>query len=209
MSGVPVFAFDFDGVLVDSAAAYVQAVNRAGGELGASRRLSVAELAAMEDYRHGCSAERIGLPASALSAYSEALRRHFHVAQARARLHPGMAPVLAEAAAHGGVVVVSANAREVIEPALRRFGAGAPPIYAGRGRAGKAEVLAALAQRARVLMVGDTLSDCRAAAEAGVGCVAVAWGWQGAGVLRRAGVPVVSSARALRAQMAHWRRSAR
>ncbi|MGB0866828.1 MAG: HAD family hydrolase [Granulosicoccaceae bacterium] len=204
MRHTKLIAFDFDGVIVDSASTYVQSINHVGQCLGANKLLSIDQLALMPDYRHQFSAEMIELPRQQFSAFSEQLSLRFHRVQERAKLHRAMGLLLANCLKRGEVVILSANEQRVIEMALSELALDSIPIYARCGREAKANVLADLAQRARVLMVGDTLSDCRAAASAGVDCVSVAWGWQGRERLLEAKVPLMASVEELHHWLVHW-----
>ena len=199
-----VFAFDFDGVIVDSAPAYVRAINTVGEQLGATRQMDTELLSCMPEYLHQRSAELIGLPESKLAQFSEGLREVFHQEQACLDLRYDMGPLLLALQKNGSVVMVSANEQAVIESALIQLDVSVQNVYAGHGRVGKATVLSQLAQSARVVMIGDTLSDCHAAAAAGVECVAVSWGWQGAELLSHAGVPVVHNSEALQLWLELW-----
>lgn len=199
-----VFAFDFDGVIVDSGPAYVRAINTVGELLGATRPMNTELLSRMPEYFHQRSAELIGLPESKLEQYSAGLREVFHQEQARPDLIHEMGPLLRGLQESDTVVMVSANEQAVIESALNRLGVSVQNVYAGQGRAGKATVLSALAQSAEVVMIGDTLSDCHAAATAEVACVAVSWGWQCAELLSGASVPVVHSCDELQLCLEQW-----
>lgn len=199
-----VFAFDFDGVIADSGPAYVRAINTVGQRLGATRQMNTELLSRMPEYFHQRSAELIGLPESKLEQYSAGLREIFHQEQAHPDLIHEMGPLLCALQESGSVVMVSANEQGVIESALKRLGVAVQSVYAGHGRAGKATVLSALAQNAEVVMIGDTLSDCHAAATAEVACIAVSWGWQCAELLSGAGVPVVHNCGELRLYLEQW-----
>lgn len=204
MTASVVFAFDFDGVIVDSAPAYAQAINTVGRELGATRQMDTELLSRMPEYLHQRSAELIGLPESKLEQFSAGLREVFHQVQACPDLIHDMGPLLRGLQESGSVVMVSANEQGVIESALNRLDVSVKNVYAGHGRAGKATVLSDLAQNAEVVMIGDTLSDCHAAATAEVACVAVSWGWQCAELLSSASVPVVHSCDELQLWLEQW-----
>lgn len=203
MNARPTFAFDFDGVIADSAPTYVQAINKVGRQLGATQQMNTQILAAMPEYLHHRSAELIGLPSAQLASFSAGLREAFHQHR-QVVLHSAMGPVLSTLQSLGSVVVVSANEQAVIASALAQLGVSVQGIHAGKGREGKAAVLAELARRSRVVMVGDTLSDCQAAAAASVDCVAVSWGWQGRALLAGAGVPVLHSSELLEEWLRQW-----
>jgi len=204
MSTPLVFAFDFDGVIVDSAPAYVRAINTVGQRHGAKHSLDLAQLSRMPEYFHRRSAQLIGLPEEALESYSAGLRQEFHQTSTRAELHKDIAPLLTELQQRGSVMVVSANDSDVIGAALEQLEVSVQGVYAGCGRDAKAQVLEQLALTARVVMIGDTLSDCHAASQAGVACVAVGWGWQCSELLASSGVPVVENRRALAKWLQLW-----
>ena len=203
MSTSVVFAFDFDGVIADSAKAYARAINAVATPLGATRQMTTGLLAEMPEYRHQHSADVVGLPTNCQEVFSEGLRDYFHQPQS-VSLHDAMGPVLSALKDHGEVVLVSANDEAVIRLALSELQVRADCVYGGRGKAAKADVLGELAERSRVIMVGDTLSDCGAAEQAGVDAIAVSWGWQSATLLLQAGVPVVHTPADLQAALMQW-----
>lgn len=201
-----VFAFDFDGVIADSGPAYVRSINSVGQRLGATRQMSTEQLSRMSAFFHQRSAELIGLPEAKFDQFSASLREVFHQEQTCPGLQQEMGPLLCGLQKIGTVVIVSANEQRVIESALERLGVSVQHIYAGQGQAGKADVLSALAQNAEVVMIGDTVSDCRAAALAEVACVAVSWGWQCAELLSHAGVPIAHNCGELQRCLGLWLR---
>ena len=203
MSNTLVFAFDFDGVISDSAQAYVDAINSVSVKLGASHPMTLESLASMPDYKHAHSATLTGVPLEHLSAYSDGLREYFHQ-QPDLTLIAAIAPLLQQLAGLGSVVVVSANEHGVIETALNTLAVKVDGIYAHHGREQKTAVLKQLQTDARVLMVGDTLNDCYAAEAAGVDMVAVSWGWQARDLLLSAGVPVVDNVEQLKRWVLAW-----
>lgn len=203
MTQARVFAFDFDGVIADSAPAYVAAINAAAEPLGATRRMDLQMLADMPAYAHALSARQVGLSEARTAQYSAALREHFH-RQAAPPLHRCMGAVLERLSTAGEVIVLSANAEAAIAAALTDLGVQPTAVYAGRAASAKAEVLKLLSERAKVVMVGDTLADCHAARDAGVAAVAVAWGWQSEPLLASAGVPVMANAVDLEAWLLAW-----
>lgn len=206
MNKTSVFAFDFDGVIADSAQAYVNAINSVAVNLGATRQMSCELLAGMRDYRHAHSAALIGVAESQLPRYSQGLRDYFHQ-YSEYSLVTAMGPLLQRLSPLGSVVVLSANEQTVIEAAIAELDVAVDDIYAGHGREDKARVLTRLAAEARVLMIGDTLSDCDAAANAKVDAVAVSWGWQGCELLTEARVPIVDSPVQLQQWILDWCRA--
>ncbi len=203
MTATVVFAFDFDGVIADSAEAYARAINAVATPLSATRQMTTQLLAEMPEYRHQHSADVVGLPANCHGEFSKGLRDYFHQPQS-VPLHRAMGPVLTALQDHGDVVLVSANDEEVIRLALSELQVRVEHVYGGRGKTAKAAVLGEVAERNRVIMIGDTLSDCGAAEEGGVDAIAVSWGWQSATLLTQAGVPVVHTPAELQDALMQW-----
>lgn len=203
MKAKPIFVCDFDGVIADSAPAYVDAINIAAQSLGASRLMTLDLLATMPSYQHVRSAQLLGLEEHSLDQFSQALRMEFH-RQSESPLHLAMRPVLCEMKNMGRLVLLSANEHHVLQGALDSWQMADVDIFPQRGEAAKTQKLEELSRSYRVVMIGDTLNDCRAAAAAGVHCIAVTWGWQCAELLQSAGVPMAQTSEQLLLHLRAW-----
>lgn len=120
-------------------------------------------------------------------------------------LFPGIAELLREldvAGVEWGIL--TSNGHQLVRAALERAGAPEPGwLETGLGLGGKTSRLRRMARRLEVppgelLLVADELRDLDAARAAGVGMIAVGWGFSSPEALERAGAVVVRDVPALR-----------
>jgi phosphoglycolate phosphatase len=125
----------------------------------------------------------------------EAMRRTadvLRVTMAALRPFPLMPEVMADLAEARHLVIVTSNARDVVELFLKRRGivgvAEVAGAEAGRSKVAKVEALIArFPGQADYWFVGDTAGDMREARLAGATPLGVAWGWHGREQLEAAG----------------------
>ncbi|GAB0149701.1 HAD family hydrolase [Marichromatium sp. PS1] len=175
--------FDFDGTLVDSTEAALEALARVGPAFGCDGL----DRAAVERLR-GLHAREIvqtlGIPAYRVPGFVARMRREMRAGLLATPPVPGWTEALEALAARGlRLGVLSSNASESLAAYLARY-----PlphldfVVGGAALFGKSRALRRLAARerlrpARMLYVGDELRDLEAARAAGTGFVAVGWGY--------------------------------
>ncbi|MBK1710468.1 HAD family hydrolase [Marichromatium gracile] len=175
--------FDFDGTLVDSTEAALEALARVGPAFGCAGL----DRAAVERLR-GLHAREIvqtlGIPAYRVPGFVARMRREMRAGLLATPPVPGWTETLEALAARGlRLGVLSSNASESLAAYLARY-----PlphldfVVGGAALFGKSRALRRLAARerlrpARMLYVGDELRDLEAARAAGTGFVAVGWGY--------------------------------
>jgi phosphoglycolate phosphatase len=184
---------DFDGTLADTFPWFCGVLNDVADRYG-FRRVAEHETERLRGLGARAIIAHLGVPRWKLPA----IARHMHGLAARdiaqVRLFPGIDAMLAALEA-GGVplAVVSSNTEANFRRALGPRTAGRIGDYAcGASLFGKARRLRAVIRRSgvapgAVLSVGDEIRDAEAAAEAGCGFGAVAWGYTRADALAALG----------------------
>lgn len=187
--------FDWDGTLIDSAAAIVECIQQAARDMGLQvpgreRARHVIGLGLHDSLRHAVP----DLPEERTLEFVASYRREFLAREDRMRLFPGVQELLDELRARGhALAVATGKSRRGLERALDACGV--RPYFAASRCADESEpkphpaMLRELMQAldavpAQALMVGDTSHDLRMAAAAGVDCVAVCYGAHAEGDLR-------------------------
>ena len=179
--------FDWDGTLLDSAAAIVEAIGAACADLGLTRPTA-------EQARHVIGlglrdALRLvapDLPEARYPQMAERYRHHYLARDHELRLFTGAAELVADLAAAGFLLAVATGkSRFGLQRALQSSGLGA---YFQASRCADEcfskphpQMLLELMSELSVvpektLMIGDTTHDLQMARNAGVDCLAVAYG---------------------------------
>jgi phosphoglycolate phosphatase len=180
-----VLLFDFDGVLADTRDDLLFFAARVSAQLGYPRQPTPADLEALELMNFDEFARQLQIPETQVKEFS---RRSVELFMSRSQppdLFPGLGPVIKRISAVHSAGIVTANTSgvvrgfldyheltpcfkvivgadapgskpEKIKTALRKFGVAGEFVY----------------------MIGDAVSDIRAARQAGVKSIAVTWGHQ-------------------------------
>lgn len=186
-------AFDFDGVLADSLDRFLEHAEKVAATLGYSRSPSRQDLDALDQMKVVDFARQINLPEAVVYQFTQDVYDRIEDGQETIILFDGMQEVLEQAVSDFHVSIVTANREPVVEAFLKRYGLEDQihGIYGGEDGWSKAEKLMAYARSVQipmkhVFMVGDAVSDVRAAQEAGAKSIAVTWGGQTFGRLATA-----------------------
>ncbi len=198
--------FDLDGTLVDSSGDLIAAANATLARAGRAGRLDPARDQGVSG-RGGKAMLRLGLERSGIGeaereAETEALYHPFladyeKTLAARTRLFPGVEACLDRLASEGWALAICTNKPERMAVALLdalgvlgRFaavlGADSLPVRKPDPRPYAAAVANAGGEIARSFLVGDTETDRKTAAAAGVRVALVAFGPEGEGLSRLA-----------------------
>jgi phosphoglycolate phosphatase len=190
--------FDWDGTLVDSAAAIAECIQLAALDMNLpvpdrERASHVIGLGLHDSLRHAVPT----LPESGYEEFIEHYRRHFRAREETMGLFPGVPALLEDLRGRGHrLALATGKSRRGLERALAASGIGA--LFAA-SRCGDEtlpkphpamllELMRELAVGPEAsLMIGDTSHDLLMAASAGVGAVAVASGAHAAESLRACG----------------------
>lgn len=199
----PIVVFDLDGTLADTSADLIAAANACFRAMGHGDLLS-READALTAFQGGRAMLRLGLtrigaPDEALvdaqypvllAAYAEGIDTH-------TRLYPGVVPALEALREAGYATAICTNKPEGLAETLvtrlgirplfdSLIGADTLPTRKPDPAPYHAAVVQAGGDPARSLLVGDTETDRKTAQAAGVPCVLVSFGPEGAGVTRLA-----------------------
>ncbi|MBK1722001.1 HAD family hydrolase [Thiocystis violacea] len=177
------FCFDFDGTLVKSMDAAFNAFQRVGPELGC-KPLTRDELLAMRGMHVREVIREMGIPFYRVPRLAKRMRKAMRAELMETPPVDGIAEVLEQLAARGHRIgVLSSNARDSVEEYAERYGLGGFSfVIGGAALLKKESALRQLLRHERldprqVLYVGDEVRDVEAARAAGVGAVAVDWGY--------------------------------
>ena len=186
--------FDWDGTLLDSAAAIVAAVQAACRDLGQpepsdEHARQAIGLGLAESLQHSAP----GLPIDSYPQMAERYRHHYLAADHQLRLFAGATELLAGLSAEGYLLAVATGkSRKGLNRAMEHSGLG---VYFSASRCADEcfskphpqmldELMAEFAvPPERTLMIGDTTHDLQMAINAGVAGVAVDYGAHSASVL--------------------------
>jgi phosphoglycolate phosphatase len=180
-----ILIFDFDGVLADTRDDILRFAEIVCAQLGHPCQATPEDLDALEEMSFDSLARRLGLPEDKVSAFTE---RSFALFNARKRppgIVAGVAEVMARLAADCKMGIVSGNNSDTVHSFLDHHGL-APfidVVLTANDPGSRAEKIVQVAERlnqpgAEVYVIGDAVSDIRAARQASVKSIAVTWGHQ-------------------------------
>ncbi len=187
--GKPLYIFDFDGVIADSLSLCLQACEYAASQYGCQLRLERDCWEFLDEVTFEAMARSLGFEDEMVEGFAG----HVFAYNRRATPPPvfaGMGEALSELSTCGELVVVSANHSGMIAGSLAAAGLAdmVTQVIGGEIPGSKSVKLARLLSASSVAaedswMVGDGVSDIRAAHESGCRAAAVSWGWQSPGRL--------------------------
>lgn len=187
--GKPLYVFDFDGVIADSLSLCLQACEYAAGQYGRMLQLDRNCWELLDEVTFEAMARSLGFEDEMVEGFAG------HVFAYNRRATPpavfaGMHDALPALAASGELVVLSANHSRMISGTLAAAGLmdTVTQVIGGETPGSKSVKLEGLLAATSVAaedswMIGDAVSDIRAAHEVGCRAAAVSWGWQSPGRL--------------------------
>ncbi|MBI6630459.1 HAD family hydrolase [Pontibaca salina] len=172
--------FDFDGVLADSLQTCLAACHIAARAQGADLSFGADTFATLNPLTFEALAEQHGLNPE---QFAQDVAAAVSAADAPSPVFEDLGNTLDRLAGHHDLAVVSASDSRVIRSVLAEAGLDRlfQQIVGGDTAGTKAEkiaVLVAAAPPGPHAMIGDAVSDILAARAAGIGAIAVSWGWQ-------------------------------
>jgi phosphoglycolate phosphatase-like HAD superfamily hydrolase len=177
--------FDFDGVLGDTLDDLLAFAKEACQEIGLSCHPAPADLDALDPMSIPQYGRRLGVPEEQVGHFTRLVLDRFRSKRKPPRLFDGMRDVLDRLSANSALAIVTGNTSSLVEMFLRVHG-----LQTHFARVVGAEIPGTRAEKIRALiddlgasnetacLVGDSISDVRAAREAGITSVAVTWGHQ-------------------------------
>lgn len=187
-----ILIFDFDGVLADSLAPMLSYAGQVCRELGIATSPTISDLEALEKMEFSAFALQLGIPDEQIETF---VTRNFELFTEREeplQIKPGMKTVVSKLAEDNILTIITGNSCRVVEKFLEAYGMRSEfqTVLCAEHEGTRLEKILIIknqysAQNAELYMIGDAVSDIRAAGEAGVKSLAVAWGHQSKGKLIR------------------------
>ncbi|MCF7847248.1 MAG: HAD family hydrolase [Kiritimatiellales bacterium] len=178
------FAFDFDGVIVDSLDHNISLMNRAANEQGLPGLFNRAKVGACDTMSWEFVARRCGVPENLFEPYSKCLFELLLSVPPETRLFEGIPGVLRSARALGRMVVVTSNFESLTHDVLTANGLDdvVERVIGAETSRCKTDKLRLASETfgvplADTVKIGDCISDIMHAHEAGVRSIAVGWGF--------------------------------
>ena len=172
--------FDYDGVIVDSLAAFRAALAAACAPIRPGMMERDDEFLGLFDDNMYEGLVRAGVPKDRLPALVQRLADRLAAVNDSLRLFDGARDMLQTLAADHAVYIITSNVSHVVEAVLSREGIVVRDVLGADKGAGKvAKIQATIARHAGLdaYYVGDTLGDMIEGRAAGARTIAAAWGW--------------------------------
>ena len=182
--------FDFDGVLADTLADMLYFAQEVCDELGVKHTVIETDLSELEVMSFATLGQACGTPDELVDEFVRRCTGKFAARKSPPAIFDGLAEVVRKLAESHVLAVVTGNTEGNVRAFLEEHGLEGcfRAVYGLDIPSSKVEkILMAkshcAAEGEMVFMVGDSLSDIRAAKEAGVKSIAVGWGHQSVGRL--------------------------
>jgi phosphoglycolate phosphatase len=179
--------FDFDGVLADTLLDLIQFGQEACDKLGIKHIVKKDDLSNLEVMSFTSYGQACGVPDQLVDEFVQICLKRIAEKKSPPAIFKGVSKVVRRLASNNTLAVITTNSSLNVNAFLidhgldgyirAVYGVDSPGSKAQKISAAR-ELLSAERKREPVLMVGDSLSDIRAAKEASVISVAVTWGHQ-------------------------------
>lgn len=177
--------FDYDGVLADTLDDLISIGQAVCNELGVHHTATPQDLNVLEVMSFATYGRQLEVPEPLIDEFVRRSLERFARKDSPPEIFDGLAEIIRELAASHVLGIVTTNSALNVNLFLAKHGLREcfQVIYGVETPGTKAEKISKAqkqfaAQHEPVLMIGDSLSDMRAAREAGVTSVAVSWGHQ-------------------------------
>jgi len=177
--------FDFDGVLADTLADMLRFAQQVCDELGVKHKVIETDLSELEVMSFATLGQACGMPDELVDEFVRRCTGKFAAKKSSPAIFDGVAEVVRDLAESHLLVVVTENTKGTVGAFLKENGLEGCfcAVYGLDMPGSKVEKILmakshSAAEGETVFMVGDSLSDVRAAKEAGVKSIAVIWGHQ-------------------------------
>jgi len=182
---VTLIIFDFDGVLADTLDDMLRFALDTCVELGIQRIPTPADLASLETMSFVEYGRQLGVPSHLLDKFTDGCFKRFGQRSRPPKIFDGMKQVVEQLSRNNTIAVVTGNTTQTVENFLDAHGLRGcvRGIFAVDQPGSKPEKIQSasrqLAKQGDVTyVVGDAVSDIRAARDASVKSIAVGWGHQ-------------------------------
>jgi phosphoglycolate phosphatase len=179
--------FDFDGVLADTLNDLLQFGQEACDELGVKHIVKKDDLSNLEDMSFASYGRACEVPEHLVDEFVQSCFKRFAEKKSPPAIFSGMSKIVRRLAVNNTIAIVTTNSSQNVNAFLIEHGLGGcvDAVYGVDLPGSKAQKISiawdqfsADTKRESVFMVGDSLSDIRAAKMASVMSIAVAWGHQ-------------------------------
>lgn len=180
-----ILIFDFDGVLADSLQPMLTYAGQVCQELGYPCEPTQADLEALERMEFSEFGRQLGIPEAKIGAF---VTRNFELFSSREdslRITPGMESVIQALAERAILAIVTGNSSKVVGKFLEKYAIKDKfrIVLSGEDEGNRVEKILKVISlnsgaNGEVYMIGDAVSDIRAAREAGIISIAIGWGHQ-------------------------------
>ena len=184
--------FDYDGVIADTFADMIRFAQEACDELGVDHNVIPTDISGLEVMSFAVFGQTCGVPKELTGEFVDRCTQKFAEKPTPPLIFNGMQDVIRELAKGNILAMVTGNTTENVNTFLAHHGLQDcfQAIYGVNMSGSKAEKITMSkrqfeAGKDACFFVGDSLSDIRAAQEAGVRSVAVGWGHQQLELLRK------------------------
>lgn len=187
-----ILIFDFDGVLADSLQLMLQFAKQACTEVGFPCDPTRSDLEALDTMEFTAYGSQLGIPRNKIDAFVSRSLELFNTREQPLPIFPGMEKVVVQLAGSAKLALITGNSRIVVSKFLRvyRLEDEFQIVLTTEDPGNRVEKILTLKMlddnlEGESYLIGDAVSDIRAARKTGVKSVAVGWGHQSMSKLRK------------------------
>lgn len=196
---IQLIAFDFDGVIVDSLLHNIRITNKACHQFGSKQEVTVAALQEINEMSFDAVAEYIGVPRENFKPCLELINQQLVETYDDLLPFPGIEQAIRILADTGKqLIIVTHNTEFAVNAFLEKYDLVScfDLVLGAETKGEKPEKLAKGLKELDMtpemaIMIGDSVGDIHSAIEASVRPLGVAWGFQKADRLSKAGAEVI------------------
>ncbi|MBK6647867.1 MAG: HAD family hydrolase [Anaerolineales bacterium] len=184
--------FDYDGVLADTLDDLIHFGQEACNQLGVKHVVTKEDLSNLEVMSFATYGRACGVPESLIDKFVKISLNLFAEKESPPAIFDGLSEVISHLSAHHKLAIVTTNTSQNVHAFLAKHGLDSlvHAVYGVDTPGSKAQKISIARERfveneEAVFMIGDALSDVRAAKEAGVSSIVVTWGHQSLETLLR------------------------
>lgn len=185
MTNYPVCIFDFDGVLADTLPNMIEYSAQACEIIGFPCKPTRADLDALENMTFADLGRQLGLPEESIGEFTHQVIALFAANVTPFPTFPGMPEIIREIPQEIPLGIVTGNTAQAVNLFLRKYGldkrfALIIDVHANGTRAEKIlQIAQAIGQPdSSIILIGDAISDIRAARQIKAKVISVTWGHQ-------------------------------
>lgn len=186
--------FDYDGVLADTLDDLINFGQEACNRLGVQHVVTKDDLSNLEVMSFATYGRACEVPEHLIDEFVKISLRLFAEKASPPAIFDGLSEVIQHFSTKHKIAIVTTNSSQNVHAFLTQHGLVSlvHAVYGVDTPGSKAQKIALARERfakngAAVFMIGDALSDVRAAKEAGVTSIAITWGHQSLETLQRGG----------------------